>query len=138
MKKTYNHFGFTLLEILVVISIIGLLVAMGAASYSTAQKKGRDARRKEDIRAIQNAMEQCYSVNNGSYNVYSTGNFTSNIICGGSTVMNNVKDPKSNPTTSYYYRVISSIATNYNICADLEEVGSWSGTEQDFCITASQ
>lgn len=135
---TYNHSGFTLLELLVVISIIGLLIAMGAASYATAQKKGRDARRKEDIRAIKNAVEQCYSVNNGSYNIYSTGNFTSNITCGGNTVMTNIKDPKSNSVTSYYYQVISSSTTNYNMCADLEEVGSWTGTEQDFCITGSQ
>ncbi len=138
-RRTIIHKkGFTLLELLVVISIIGLLVAMAVASYSTAQKKGRDARRKEDAKAIKNSMEQCYSVNNGSYNTYSAGNFTSNITCGGSTVMNNVKDPKSNSGTSYYYQVISSTTTNYNICADLEEVGSWTGVEQDFCITGSQ
>lgn len=57
MKKN----GFTLLEILVVISIIGILVALGTAAYSTAQKKGRDARRKADIKAIQNGFEQYYA-----------------------------------------------------------------------------
>lgn len=62
MKKN----GFTLLEILVVISIIGILVALGTAAYSTAQKKGRDARRKADIKALQNGFEQYYS-KNGDY-----------------------------------------------------------------------
>ncbi|NCO89124.1 type II secretion system protein, partial [Candidatus Roizmanbacteria bacterium] len=38
--------AFTLLEILVVIGIISIMVAMGTASYSTAQKKARDAKRK--------------------------------------------------------------------------------------------
>lgn len=54
--------SFTLLEMLVVIGIIGVIVGMGFVSYSTAQKKARDAKRKEDLKAIQNAMEQYYSI----------------------------------------------------------------------------
>ena len=50
--------GFTLLELLVVIGIISILVALGTASYSTAQKKARDAKRKGDVRSIINAFEQ--------------------------------------------------------------------------------
>jgi len=34
-------------------------------SYTTAQKKGRDAKRKGDIKAMQNAMEQYYAINSG-------------------------------------------------------------------------
>jgi len=56
--------GFTLLELLVVISIIGVLVSLGAVSYSTAQKKGRDAKRKSDLKSIQNGFEQYYSLEN--------------------------------------------------------------------------
>ncbi len=63
MPKT-KHGAFTLLEILVVISIIGILVVLGTAAYSTTQKKGRDARRKADIKAIQNGFEQYYAKNN--------------------------------------------------------------------------
>lgn len=58
--------AFTLLEILVVISIIGILVVLGTAAYSTTQKKGRDARRKADIKAIQNGFEQ-YQAKNNAY-----------------------------------------------------------------------
>src|SRR3989338_3198993 len=54
--------GFTLLELLVVVGIITILVNMGLSSFSTAQKKGRDAKRKTDIRGIQGALEQYYSV----------------------------------------------------------------------------
>jgi len=57
MKK-----AFTLLEMLVVVGIIAILVGLGAASYSTAQKKSRDAKRKADLKAIQNALEQYYSI----------------------------------------------------------------------------
>jgi len=59
--------GFTLLEMLVVIGIIAILVSMGFASYSTAQKKARDAKRSSDLKSFQSAMEQCYSVNSFAY-----------------------------------------------------------------------
>lgn len=63
MSKTNQH-AFTLLEILVVVSIIGILVVLGTAAYSTTQKKGRDARRKADIKALQNGLEQYHAKNN--------------------------------------------------------------------------
>ena len=59
--------AFTLLEMLVVIGIIAVLLGMGALSYSTAQRKARDAKRKLDISAVKNAMEQYYSLCNGAY-----------------------------------------------------------------------
>lgn len=67
-KKGDSTSGFTLLEILVVISIIGILIALGASAYSIAQKKGRDARRQGDMKQLQNAFEQYYSTNSSAYN----------------------------------------------------------------------
>jgi prepilin-type N-terminal cleavage/methylation domain-containing protein len=59
--------GFTLLELLVVISIIGILIGLGAVSYTTAQKKGRDSRRLGDMRAMSSVYEQYYSDPANSY-----------------------------------------------------------------------
>ena len=56
--------GFTLIELLVVISIIGLLAAAGLATFSSAQKRARDARRISDIKAIETALAQYYTENN--------------------------------------------------------------------------
>ena len=55
--------GFTLLELLVVISLVGLLVSLGAVSYIKGQKETRDVRRKGDLKAVQNGFEQFYSDN---------------------------------------------------------------------------
>ena len=63
MKKTH---GFTLVEIIIVVSIIGLLSTIGLASYSTLTKGARDARRKADLEQIRSALE-LYKSNNGVY-----------------------------------------------------------------------
>lgn len=67
MKKNFFKKSFTLLEMLVVIGIISVIVSFGFSSYSTAQKKSRDAKRKQDLKAIQNAFEQYYSICNYNY-----------------------------------------------------------------------
>ena len=64
MKKTHNKSGFSLIELLVVIAIIGLLAVMAVVSLNGARKKGRDAKRMGDIKAIQNAIE-LYITSNG-------------------------------------------------------------------------
>ena len=68
IKQKMSHGkAFTLLEMLVVIGIIAVLVGMGSVSYSTAQKKTRDAKRRGDLKAIQNSLEQYYSICNYKY-----------------------------------------------------------------------
>lgn len=62
MKINKKAWGFTLLELLVSISIIGILISLASVSYSSAQKKARDSKRQGDLKSIQNAMEQYYSV----------------------------------------------------------------------------
>lgn len=52
--------GFTLVELLVVVSIIAILAVIGMAIFSGVQKNARDARRKGDIDAIAKAMEVNY------------------------------------------------------------------------------
>lgn len=53
-------FGFTLLELLVVMAIIGILAAIGLASFGGVQAKARDAKRKNDLASFARAMEAFY------------------------------------------------------------------------------
>lgn len=55
MKKNR---GLTLIELLIVVSIIGLLILIGFFLARNQYLKGRDARRKSDIHKIQEAVEE--------------------------------------------------------------------------------
>lgn len=55
--------GFTLIELLVVISIIAILSAVGLVVFTGVQKSGRIAKRIQDLKAIQTALELYYSAN---------------------------------------------------------------------------
>lgn len=68
--------GFTLIELLVVISIIAILVATATVSWTNAQVKGRDSKRKTDLKSIQESLE-LYYLANGKYPPYNVG------ICTG-------------------------------------------------------
>jgi prepilin-type N-terminal cleavage/methylation domain-containing protein len=62
-----NKKGFTLFELLISISIIGILTALAVVSFSSAQRKARDSRRIQDLKAVQAAAEQFYSLNSYVY-----------------------------------------------------------------------
>lgn len=58
--------GFTVIEMLVVIVIIGILAAITAVSYASVQQRSRDTTRTSDIREVQKALEK-YHAANGMY-----------------------------------------------------------------------
>ncbi len=58
----FKQKGFTMIELLVVISIIGLLASIVLVSFPGAMKSARDARRKSDISQIKTALEVYYEV----------------------------------------------------------------------------
>lgn len=61
-KNNSLIFSFTLLEMLVVLGVISTIIGFSFATYTTAQKKARDSKRKQDIKTIQNILEQYYSI----------------------------------------------------------------------------
>jgi len=56
--------GFTLIELMVVIAIIGVLSSVVLASLNVAKLKANDAKRATDLHAIQTAIEMYATANN--------------------------------------------------------------------------
>ena len=66
-RITEDERGFTLVELLVVMLIIGLLAAIAIPSFFNQRDKAKDATAKEAVRTAQTAMETYNTDNNGSY-----------------------------------------------------------------------
>ena len=57
MKKK----GFTLVELMVVIAVIGILAGVALVSLNTSRAKARDVQRKTNIASVQRALEMAYA-----------------------------------------------------------------------------
>ncbi len=112
--------GFTLVELLVVISILGVLATIALGSFRSSQARGRDAERKSDLKQIVSSLELYYA-DHGKYPVSVSGSIggcpsTSQSACtwgsGQFTDTKTVyfkvipKDPLS--AYSYYYRIVDA------------------------------
>ena len=66
-ERMASEEGFTLVELLVVMLILGLLAAIAIPSFFNQRDKARDADAKELVRTAQTAMETYATDNGGSY-----------------------------------------------------------------------
>lgn len=58
--------GFTIVELLIVIVVIGILAALVVVTYNGIQQKARDTERKTDVNALHGQLE-AYNAQNGKY-----------------------------------------------------------------------
>ncbi len=125
--------GFTLIELMIVIAIIAVLAAVGYATYANSQMLARDAKRKQDIRSVQAALEVYYERNNhypdsvaGNWEKGCTDPATCsqgmNWIFGGdyAPYINILPLEANNPANAYQYYGKSSGKTCYELVAPLE------------------
>lgn len=91
MKNKFLNLGFTLVELMVVISIIGILSAIVYANFSDSKKMARDQIRKTDLKDLQIAI-QLYKAQNGTYPLACANQdaevWSGNVNSGGSICAN--------------------------------------------------
>jgi len=112
--------GFTLIEMLIVITIISLLASLILVGMGGARAKARDARRIADLHNVQNALELYFS-QNGRYPASSDWATLITTLTGAGIGVSQVpKDPLNN--TTYYYRYgADTNGTDYVLGAQLEQ-----------------
>ncbi|MEK9169279.1 MAG: prepilin-type N-terminal cleavage/methylation domain-containing protein [Patescibacteria group bacterium] len=117
MKKSS---GFTLIEILVVVTIIGLLTLTAVVTYGAFLKQSMDAKRKGDLGQVAAALEM-YRSNSDTYPVGSVWATTLNILKTPVVYIQSLPtDPKSSSYSYYYTGSIS----DYTLGAYLESGGT--------------
>lgn len=125
MKK-----AFTLVEILVVVTIIALLASLAAVSYSQFVKQARDAKRTTDIEQIRAAIELYRNFDiAGAYPATLDFSGAGTIEDANAKYLGIVpNDPLSSKGYTLYY-ASSAPFTDYTLCAYLENgVGAVVGT----------
>lgn len=127
LKNKQN--GFTLLELLVVIGIIGLLASILVVNLTGARRRARDTKRIADIRSMQTAAEDYYG-KNGKY-----PSAISDLVSGGQ-IANWPLDPLAaggttcigNSDNCYWYASYTPGGAlgpqSYHFGASLEDSGS--------------
>ncbi|MDP3764286.1 MAG: prepilin-type N-terminal cleavage/methylation domain-containing protein [bacterium] len=129
-QARYSRAGFTLVELLVVITIIGILATVVLVSLNSARAKARDAKRLGDVRQIALALEFCYN-DIGKYLSASTFPAVATpMACGGTTYITNM--PADSSGNSYTYAVDNdSNPQKYVIASLLETPNSALNTDRD-------
>jgi type II secretion system protein G len=124
--------GFTLLELLIVIVIIGILALLIIPNITSAPKKARDTQRKTDITTIRKGLEEYY-VNN---NTYPAALSALEAVSTGPIMKDVPDDPKNTGVLVYTYTE-GTPANGYTLKACLENAGdSGANVATDAACTA--
>lgn len=78
LKQLRKQTGFTIIELLIVIAIIGILATLVLTNFQGAQAKGRDTVRKNDVNSIYQKLEEFYNENGG----YPDGDLADTVAVG--------------------------------------------------------
>lgn len=70
MLKLKSQKGFTIVELLIVIVVIGILAALVLNTFAGVQKRARDTERQTDITAVASQLEKYYT-DKGNYPQFS-------------------------------------------------------------------
>src|SRR5687768_13003597 len=120
MRKL-NQKGFTIIELLVVIVIIGILVALTLPNLFSAQARGRDTDRKNELKNLQTKLETYFNDNDS----YPAGDMAAAATTLGITDTQEYIGPRSD---TYVYEAdptgcAGTACQGYVLRADLENDG---------------
>ena len=132
--------GFTLVELLVVISIIGILASIITASLANAKAGGRDAKRISDLKNIQLGLGLYYNdnykfpvtlsllVSGGYISIEPKDPSTQNSYLYSAVNANGSVNCTTNPATKYHLGAVMEVTTSSFLLQDNDDSLQTSGT----------
>lgn len=130
--------GFTLLELLIVIVIIGILAVLIIPNLVSGPQRARDSQRKTDVRNIKTSLETYYNDNN-SYPTAST--WKTDLSAGTTPYMKTVPaDPKGGADYTYTPSPSGCAAgacTSYTLSTTLENKNDKEGTNGTYTANSA-
>lgn len=131
-RTTKSRRAFTLIELLIVITIIGILAVALIPKIASAPSRARDAQRKTDLNTIAIALEAYYA-DYSAYPTAASGACINSTAISGFDKYFNVSDIPNDPSGAtngpvtgtcttkgdYYYQSLDS-AQHYGIAVNLE------------------
>lgn len=132
--KHFSGRGFTLVELMVVITIISIFAVLGYTTYGSIQLKARDSRRIADMQETQKALEQYYQANH-LYPHNTAGTSYSdkfiNALSGVTDYFSDGSVPQDPNGQDYTYSAggsggtcTANISPTYYVCANLEDASN--------------
>lgn len=110
-----NNNGFTMIELLVVATIMILLTTIGLTSFQQASKNARNGKRKADIETVRSSLV-LYRTDMGTYPA--TTSFDQMMTDIADYISNEtIEDPKNTGVYVYSY---TSAGSDFSVCAMLE------------------
>ena len=106
LKLNKNQSGFTLLEIIIVIIIIGILASLALPKFFKTVEFSRSAEALGNLGSIRRAMDVCYQPK---------GTYAGTTPCDFPTL--SISDPSTNPNNHWSYAISGQTAIAYLITA---------------------
>jgi general secretion pathway protein G len=119
--------GFTFVELLVVVTIIMVLAAVGVVSFRQTNIRARDTRRKADLESIRSALEICRA-EAGAY----PADIAGSVVCNSITYMNTVPVDPRDGVGGFTYTYTRTSPTTYTLCAQTMESAD---ETSPYCVT---
>ncbi|MFH0755070.1 MAG: type II secretion system protein [bacterium] len=132
MKVFKKKYGYTLIEIVIVIAIMGVLSIIIYSSFDVSKAQSRDQKRVTDIKSLQIALEQYFRI----YGIYPTSinTLVPNYISSIPTDSNNNYENNYFPITKTSG---SSNCISYQLWAKFEKNNSYLDSKKGFDSTLS-